>query len=425
MKPFTFVHTADCHLDTPFAGVGREDPALAARLRDMQREVFDDLINLCIDRKAAFLVIAGDLFDVAERSLTTRVRLRDAFRRLEANEVAVFLATGNHDHLADTKRGLESLPENVRIFSSEHPESFFWPEEQPRASITGISFGRPAIDENLATNFPPPPDVPFNVAVLHCNVDGDPAHDNYAPCRLDDLLRSGYSYWALGHVHERRILAEKPGVVVYPGCLQGRQIRETGEKGATVVHVDEGGVAHVEFAPLDRVRWIQAQADAGDVESDVELAERLRQHASDLAAEAPSRVQALVIRWRLAGRLACDAAAVRRVLDSLRESASDGRLFIWPESIDVSQTVPPFAPGELAGEQTPRGDLVREVERVRADPAELESLRALLLEQAGPPELADELRQTRQTQRAPEPAIEAILDEALRLGVDLLSRPRE
>jgi len=61
VRPFTFVHTADCHLDTPFAGVGREDPSLAKRLREAQRAVFDGLIDLCIDRQAAFLLVVGML----------------------------------------------------------------------------------------------------------------------------------------------------------------------------------------------------------------------------------------------------------------------------------------------------------------------------------------------------------------------------
>ena len=424
MRSFTFVHTADCHLDTPFAGVGREDPALASRLRDVQRQVFDDLIHLCLDRKAAFLVIAGDLYDAAERSLTTRVRLREAFRRLEAGDVEVFFAAGNHDHWGDRLRGFD-FPPNVHVFSPDQPETFLWPPDAPRAALTGISYGRPAIDANLALRFPPPAGDVFNVAVLHCNVDGDPAHDNYAPCRIDDLLRAGYDYWALGHVHERRILAGGPVTVVYSGCLQGRHVRETGEKGAVVVEVDAHGTTAVEFAPLDRFRWVEAEVDVSDAESDEELAERLRQRGAELVVGVPSRVHAIGVRWRLTGRLACDAAAVQRVLEMLRETPPDEGLLVWPESIDTRRTVAPVDLDELAAEATPRGDLVRAVRDLRNDPAALDEIRALLVDRTGPPEIAEELRQRREAQRLEEPMIEAILDEAVRLGVDRLSRPLE
>jgi len=416
VKSFTFVHTADCHLDTPFAGIGREDPALATRLREMQRAAFDDLIQLCIDREAAFLIIAGDLYDVQERSLTTRVRLRDAFRRLDAAGIRVFLATGNHDNLAETQRGLD-FPANVRIFSAERPETFFWPEDRPVASITGMSYARREVEENLAALFPSPSENLFSIAVLHCNVDGDPAHDNYAPCRRDELVRAGYNYWTLGHVHERRILAKRPTTVVYPGCIQGRQIKETGDKGATVAVVNQQGRVRLEFSPLNRMEWAEAEVDASEVESEEELAELLRARAENLSAKASPRLEGLIVRWRLVGSLACDQVAVRNVLQMLRQEAFDRRLFSWPESIDTSRAVPPIDLNELVADESPRGDLVRRVEQIRNDPAALDNLKGLLLEKAGPPELASE-----KTAKMP---LDEILDKALRVGVELLSRPRE
>ena len=46
--------------------------------------------------------------------------------------------------------------------------------------------------------------------MLHCSVEGSPTQDRYAPCSLDDLRAAGLDAWALGHVHERRILARHP-----------------------------------------------------------------------------------------------------------------------------------------------------------------------------------------------------------------------
>jgi len=416
VRPFTFIHTADCHLDTPFVGIGREDPALAAWLRQSQRAAFDDLIAFCIEQKAAFLLVAGDLYDVAERSLTTRVRLREAFRRLGNAGVEVFLATGNHDNLAETQRGLD-FPPNVHIFSTEQPETFLWPDAQPFVSITGMSYGRRAIEENMAVRFPPPKNGRFNIAVLHCNVDGDPAHDNYAPCRLDDLLRSGYDYWALGHIHEQRVLAEGRTTVVFPGCIQGRKIGETGEKGATIVTVAGHGGVGLEFAPLNRIQWIEADADVSGVESDVDLAEALRSRAEELVSKAAARIEGMIVRWRLTGRLACDAAVRRQVLESLRESAFEHHPFLWSESIDTTATVSPLDLDKLSVEESPRGDLVRLVQQIRGDPEKMDKLREWLLQKSGPPELARELGMT--------VAIDEILDEAMWLGLDELGKPKD
>lgn len=427
VKPLTFIHTADCHLDAPFLGVAREDEALARRLRESQRKVFDDLIALCIERKAAFLLIGGDLYDVAERSLHTRVRLRDAFRKLGEAGIEVFLATGNHDNLAETQTGL-ALPPNVHIFPPEQPETFLWPGTTaaaesaqpqtpvvPSASITGISYGWRAIEENLALRFPPPRGDTFNIAVLHCNVEGDPTCDNYAPCRLDDLLQRGYSYWALGHVHAHRILAERPATVLYPGCIQGRNVTESGEKGAAVVTVDAFGGVHHEFVPLNRIEWAEIAVDVSDAKTAEELAELFGDRAGDLAANASSRIEGIIVRWRLTGQLHCDTSAQRKVLDLLRETAFEREPFVWTETLDAAGAVLPVDWTQLLEEPTPRGDLVRQVRQIRDDPEKTDKLRDWLLQKSAPPDLVHEVGDTL--------PLERILDEATRLGLELLGRP--
>jgi len=37
-------------------------------------------------------------------------------------------------------------------------------------------------------------------------IGGHAQHATYAPCAVDDLVRKGYDYWALGHVHAHEIL---------------------------------------------------------------------------------------------------------------------------------------------------------------------------------------------------------------------------
>lgn len=416
MGNLTFVHTADCHLDTPFSGIAREDPALAETLRGLQRQAFDDLIGLCCERRAAFLVIAGDLFDSRERSLSTRVHLRDCFRRLEREGIEVFLATGNHDYV-DPRERQPDLPDNVHVFSQKRAELIRWPKDRPEVAIAGISYGRRDMGENLARRFPRPPRGLFSIAVLHCNLEGDPRHDNYAPCRREDLLHLPYNYWALGHIHERRVLREGATTIAYPGCIQARHINESGEKGALVVTVEPSGDVRTEFVGLDRVRWVVEEVDVSEAESDEQLVELLRSRAEALGAGADERLRGLIVRWHLRGELGCDPALLPDVLESLRSDLSDRALFVWSESIDASATRPPVAPDELAREESPRGDLVRLAERIRKDPAELEKLRALLLEVSGPPTIGREIGR--------EGGFDEIFDEAVRLGVAMLSRSRK
>lgn len=71
----------------------------------------------------------------------------------------------------------------------------------------------------------------------------------------------GYDYWALGHVHEHAILQKDPWIV-YPGNLQGRHIREIGERGAVLVTADETGIQSVERLCVDMLRWYVVDVDA-------------------------------------------------------------------------------------------------------------------------------------------------------------------
>ena len=59
-----------------------------------------------------------------------------------------------------------------------------------------------------------------------------------------NLKSKGYDYWALGHVHKREIVDGIPWIV-FPGNIQGRHIRETGAKGATLVTVEDGRITDV------------------------------------------------------------------------------------------------------------------------------------------------------------------------------------
>jgi hypothetical protein len=101
------------------------------------------------------------------------------------------------------------------------------------------------------------------VGLLHTQVHasiGAEEHHAYAPSELSFLLRSGYDYWALGHVHVRQMLADDPPVW-YPGSLQGRTHADRGERGALLVDLSDRGSPIVSFRSLAPVRWETIEVD--------------------------------------------------------------------------------------------------------------------------------------------------------------------
>lgn len=75
----------------------------------------------------------------------------------------------------------------------------------------------------------------------------------YAPFTTAEIKDLNYNYFALGHIHLRQTLSEKP-LIVYSGNLQGRHINEQGAKGVYIGTVDEStkeiNLDFVETAPI-------------------------------------------------------------------------------------------------------------------------------------------------------------------------------
>jgi DNA repair exonuclease SbcCD nuclease subunit len=136
------------------------------------------------------------------------------------------------------------LPQHVTLFP--HEQSGQLVLEEHGVAVHGQSFATRAVTHDLTRNYPKAVPGLFNIGLLHTSLTGRPGHENYAPTAPDALIAREYDYWALGHVHAREIVREDPWIV-FPGNLQGRQIRENGPKGATLVTVSDGRVARVSW----------------------------------------------------------------------------------------------------------------------------------------------------------------------------------
>jgi DNA repair exonuclease SbcCD nuclease subunit len=343
---FSFVHAADLHLDTPFKGIGSTAPRVAEQLREASLAAFDSLVDLCLERQVAFLVVAGDIYDGPERGLRAQLRFRDGLARLSMAGISSFIVHGNHDPV---ETGWSALggpwPERVTVFGPRTARAV--PVEidgVALATVQGISFAQRSESENLALRFVRDAGPGVQVGVLHCNVRGAASgYDDYSPCTLDDLRSIGLDYWALGHVHTRMILSGREGSdepwVVYPGNLQARSPKpsERGMKGAVVVHVAGGRVAGIEPVGCDVVRFDLAEIDIAEIADLAELRARLVGASRDRMASADGR--SLVLRGRLVGQseLHLDLrrpGTLEDLLAALRDDFAEEQPFCWWDSIE-------------------------------------------------------------------------------------------
>ncbi len=370
-----FVHAADLHLDSPLRGLSRYEGAPTDRIRGATRDAMRNLVDLCLEEAADFLLVAGDLYDGDWPDYSTGLFFSAQMSRLREADIPVYLVRGNHDAQNRMTRGLD-LPDNVRELSWRKPETVL--DERLGLAVHGQGFARREVRDDLAAAYPDPVAGMFNVGLLHTCLDGREGHDPYAPCKVETLIDKGYDYWALGHVHAREVVHREPWIV-FPGNLQGRHARETGDKGATLVTVEDGRVAAAEHRALDVVRWQVIELDASGAESGDDVVDLTRGALEAAVAEADGRLVAA--RIVVAGE--CSAHRTlqgepERWESQLRAAATDlGAGAAWIEKVRFATTAPVDL-AELRARDDALGQLARSLAELRADDAALASLAAEL-----------------------------------------------
>ena len=349
---FRFLHAADTHIDSPLEGLEAYDGAPVAALRGATRVAFENLVRLALDQRVDFLLLAGDIYDGDWKDFSTGLFFTRQMARLKAAEIPVYLIAGNHDAASVLTRRL-TLPDNVQVFSTRTAETKTL--DGLPVAIHGRGFPHRAVPENLALEYPARLPGQFNIGLLHTSLTGAPGHDTYAPCCLADLAAQGYQYWALGHVHEPRVLARAPWVV-YPGNPQGRHIRETGARGCQLVTVgDDLEVVEAEFRALDVVRWARLEVDVSDEDNNAAVYARIGTALARAAMEAEGRLLAarivLVGATTLHSALKRDPQGLRAECINQAQSVLDG---IWIEIVEVRTT-----PRQNLAELAARDDLTR------------------------------------------------------------------
>ncbi len=267
-----FLHAADIHLDSPLLGLRARADIPDDVTRHCTRRAFSALIDLALAEDVAFIIIAGDLFDGDWKDFSTGLFFAAEMRRLGR---PCFLLRGNHDARSVITRNL-TLPPNAHEFSSRTCETKTLPELG--IALHGHSFPNRAVPEDLSANYPPPVAGMLNIGVLHTSAEDPGEHETYAPCSVAALTLKGYAYWALGHIHVRRVLSERPWIV-FPGNTQGRHPKETGPKGCTLVTMEDRRIVAVAHRDLDVLRWASLDVDvtgADDAELMRLLGDRVR-----------------------------------------------------------------------------------------------------------------------------------------------------
>lgn len=338
---FRFVHCADLHLDSPLRGLSAKPDAPGDEIRTAARRALKNLVDLCVSEGVDFVVIAGDVYDGDWQDYSTGLFFSACMAELNDRGIPVFLISGNHDAASRITRRL-ALPKNVTRFSERAPETHFI--EPLGVALHGQGFRERETRKNLVPDYPDAVPGYFNIGLLHTSLEGQEGHETYAPCRVSELVQKGYGYWALGHVHSRRVVHENP-YIVYPGNIQGRHVRETGDKGCTLVTVD-GGEVSLEHRSLDVLRFFVCTVDLSGCATDGDFFSAVSGELERRVEENPG--YPLAVRIRLCGRTSLHGRLFEesdRFAAEIENAANMASGRIWLEKVRV-ETEPAAGRGE-------------------------------------------------------------------------------
>lgn len=318
-------------------------------------EAYDRMIAAALERKVDFVVIAGDVFDLAHPSYGDYLHFLDGLQRLDEAGIPVYLCTGNHDPYTTWRHDYGNLPANAHMLPADEPGfELYRRSGKPMALIGGrgyfnqtwsakedIAAGitRRAAEKALGVS------APFAVGITHTGLDLDTTK---APTKPSGLLKSGMDYWALGHIHMPWVDSRGDPHIVFSGCLQGRAIKETGPRGVYQVTLTENLPNRIEFIPTASVVWQRIRFDVSSCESLADIVDALMRELFRLNGEA--QCNEMIERITLAGVTALHATLQRPgVLEDLRTRLNDAyELFFCDALIDATQA--PLDKQKLASE---------------------------------------------------------------------------
>lgn len=265
---YKFAHIADCHLGA------QKYP----ELKKIEINAFKQCLDLCLEEKVDFIIIAGDLFHSNLPDMGVVKETVGKLKEVKEKGIAVYINYGSHDFSPNetsiidviTESGLLKKLFDARVikddFGEEKIKLNFTTDEKTNAKLTGISGRKMGIDDtyySMLDRRSLENEEGFKIFVFHTAI------KTLLPdflSKMDGidikLLPKNFDYYAGGHIHKQicENKFENHGVVTYSGppfagYPKDLEMNAKGEKrGFFIVEFDEK-ISNVKFHELNMVKY--------------------------------------------------------------------------------------------------------------------------------------------------------------------------
>jgi DNA repair protein SbcD/Mre11 len=216
-----FAHISDVHL-----GGWKQQP-----LQDLNFQSFRKAIDICIEKKLDFVLIAGDLFDSAFPPIETLKETFAEFKKLKDAKLPCFIIAGSHDYSISGKTFLDVLEKagfckNVVDTEEVNEKIILNPTVYNGIAIYGYPGKKSGLEipdlRRIKLN-----DCPgmFKIFMLHTTI--DKAKGTLPTDAIEVNLLPKADYYALGHLH----IDFQYQNFVYPGPIFPNNFQELEDLG--------------------------------------------------------------------------------------------------------------------------------------------------------------------------------------------------
>lgn len=351
-RPFCFVHSGDFHLAQPPYGLADEPEHLREEFLDAPLNAARKVFDAALAHKAAFVVLAGGVIDVAAIGPIGPVFLVEQFQRLNEQGVPVLWALSDSDHLWPAEI---ELPANVHRLRPGEANAVSQ-NGRDLARIVHVPVSKKGLpDGSLIAEAAGGASGDFVLAVAAAAVDED----------LPAWRSTAANYWALGSQFDERTICAAPSFARYAGSPQGRCPDHVGPHGCTVVTVDDSRAIHARHVATDAVRFCDAVLDVGPTWDADELDLHLHERLVELRSSAPGLT--VLVRWLLRGNGRPVSGTPlfqhrERLEKLLREESRKGQTAAW--TVSIKAEVHDHVIAESARQDSFLGDLLRAAEHL-------------------------------------------------------------
>ncbi len=296
-EPLRLLHVTGLHIDRQFDALTTIPDDLLKTVEDATVAAFHELVAVALQRQVDSVLLVGETFCEADRSLRARLALEDGLRRLAEQNIQVLAVSGESDPPSSWSE-LAAEHDNLTVLSPRGGQSVeITRNGTVEAVISATTLNRfLQAQERRASRVPDqtvdetPQQDPLPITLLPVTEtdrtsgaicfrprrDGASPENVAAPVSAHDPADDRTHYVALGGVGSRRTFTLGNVIAHHPGPAQPVFRDDTGPCGCTLVTIDREGTIHREFIATGIVRRESATVQIDAQFSFDELIDELR-----------------------------------------------------------------------------------------------------------------------------------------------------